>query len=135
MAEQNKEIVRRYLEAFAANDQGTLRELFSPEHTYHSSAGPVDGESRLQGINMFGAAFSDMDVTIHDHIAEGDTIATRLTWRAVHSGNFQGHPPTNKEIEVNGISIERVSDGKIAESWFIQDELGMMQQLGILPPP
>lgn len=84
---------------------------------------------------MLGAAFSNIRVTIHDQIAEGDMVATRLTWQAVHSGDFQGNPPTHREIEVSGISIERIKDGRISERWFMQDELGMMQQLGLIPPP
>ncbi|MDT8306481.1 MAG: ester cyclase [Anaerolineae bacterium] len=135
MAAQNKAIVRRFFEAFAVNDQETLRELFSPGHTFHHPSGPVNRERHLQGISSLGAAFSNIRVTIHDQIAEGDTVATRLTWRAVHSGNFQGVPPTGKEIEVSAISIERISNGKIVERWFNQDELGMLQQLGLVPPP
>ena len=134
MAEQNKAIVRRFFEAFAANDQGTLRELFSPALTFHHPSGPVNRDRHLQGISLLTAAFSNIHVTVHDQIAEGDTVATRLTWRGVHSGNFQGHPATNNEFEVSAISIERISDGKIAERWFNQDELGMLVQLGILPP-
>lgn len=128
-------VVRRFLEAFAANDQETLRGLFSPEHTFHHTSGPVNRERHLQGISMLGAAFSNIRVTIHDQIAEGDMVATRLTWQAVHSGDFQGNPPTHREIEVSGISIERIKDGRISERWFMQDELGMMQQLGLIPPP
>ena len=112
MSEQNKAVVRRFFRAFAENDQTTLAEVLAPDHTYHHhKLGPVNRETHLRGINALAAAFSDLDVTIEDQIAEGDTVATRLRWRAVHTGNFQGLPPTNKEIEVSGISIERIEDG------------------------
>ena len=134
MTEQNKELVRRFFEAFAADDQETLKELLAPDHIFHHTAGPVDRETHLQGITAFTTTFSDLEFTIEEQIAEGDLVVTRLTWRAIHSGNFQGQPPTNNEVEVAGISIERIGEGRIAERWYIHDELGLMQQLGILPP-
>ncbi len=84
---------------------------------------------------MISAAFSNNHYTIEDQIAEGDRVATRVTWRATHSGDFQGHPPTGKQIEVSGIAIERRKDGKIVERWLNYDQLGVMQQLGLVPPP
>ena len=84
---------------------------------------------------MFSAAFSDTRTTIEDQVAEGDKVVTRITWRGVHSGNFQGLPPTGKEIVMAGTVVQRIKDGKIVEHWPVFDEMNMMQQLGLIPPP
>jgi predicted ester cyclase len=89
----------------------------------------------LQGVSMFNAAFSDRNFTIDDLIAEGDRVATRTTMRAVHTGLYQGQPPTGKQIVLSALTIERIQDGKIVERWFIHDRMDLMQQLGLVPPP
>jgi steroid delta-isomerase-like uncharacterized protein len=99
------------------------------------SAEPVGREMMLQGISAFNAAFSDRRFTIDDLIAEGDRVATRTTMRATHSGDYQGHPATGRRIEMSGISIERIEDGKIVERWLKYDLMELMRQLGVVPPP
>ena len=135
--EQNKAVVRRFFEAFEANDQATLNELLAPDLVAYSHGGPdpQNREAHLQRIRMWNATFSDTHFTIHEQIAEGDLVATRETMRSVHSrGDFQGLPPTGKEITSSAVSIERIRDGKIVERRVISDFLGVMQQLGLLPP-
>jgi len=68
-------------------------------------------------------------------IVEGDKVVSRGTLRGTHRGEFQGIPPTGKRIEVTWISIDRIADGKIAEHRVEQDNLGMLQQLGVIPGP
>ena len=89
----------------------------------------------MQVGKMFWGAFSDSHYTIEDQVGEGDKVATRMTWRATHTGDFQGLPPTGKQIAVSGITITRIKDGKIVEHWPSIDQLGMMQQLGVIPAP
>ncbi len=136
--EQNKAIVRHFYEAFATNDQAALKEVLAPdlEAYSHGPAGPQNREVHLQGISQWHAAFSETHFTIEEQIAEGDKVATRVTMRSVHSdGDFQGLPPTGKQIEISGTTIERIKDGKIVERRVSADWLGMMQQLGLIPPP
>jgi steroid delta-isomerase-like uncharacterized protein len=134
--EESKAIARRFFEALGANDQAVLNELLAPDFVAHHAAtpGPLNRAALLQGISMVSMAFSDNDYTIEDQIAEGDRVATRITWRATHTGDFQGHAPTGKQIEVSGFAIEHHKDGKIVERWLNYDQLGMMQQLGLVPP-
>ena len=73
--------------------------------------------------------------TIEDQIAEDDKVVTRWTMRDTHEGEFRGIAPTGKQISITGIGIFRFSDGKVVESWDNFDQLGMMQQLGDVPPP
>jgi len=136
-AEQNKALVLRFYEAFEANDEGALKELLAPDLVAysHGAPGPQNREVHLQGISGWNAAF-ETDFTIEDQIAEGDSVATRVTMRAVHNrGEFQGLPPSGKQIVVGGISLERIKDGTIVERRVSGDWLGMMQQLGLIPPP
>jgi predicted ester cyclase len=136
-AEQNKAIVRRLIEAFAANDEGALKEVLAPDLVAysHGAPGAQNREVHLQGISMWNAAF-ETHFTVEDQIAEGDKVATHGTMRAVHNrGDFQGLPPSGKEIVVGWINIERIKDGKIVERRVSADWTGMLQQLGLIPPP
>jgi predicted ester cyclase len=97
------------------------------------TSGPQNRESHLQGIRMWNAAFKTR-FTVDEQLAEEETVATRITMRAVHSeGDFQGLAPTGKEIEMGGISIERARGGKIVERRVQSDWLGMLQQMGFIP--
>lgn len=134
---QNKAIVRRFFEAFNANDQNALKELLSPDLVAysHGSPGPQNRETHLQGISMWNDAF-ETNFIVEEQIAEGDKVATRVNMRATHNrGNFQNLPPTGKQIEAVGVTIERIKDGKIIERRVSSDWYGMMQQLGLLPTP
>jgi predicted ester cyclase len=81
---------------------------------------------------MYQAAFHGQ-VTIEDQIAEGDRVVTRWSGQSTHQGEFMGIPPTGKTVRVTSISIDRVAGGQIVESWWESDQLGMMQQLGVVP--
>jgi len=136
-SEQNKAIVCRFWKAFEANDQAALRQVLAPELMARSPSapGPSNREMHLQGIGMFNAAFSDRHFTNDDLIAEGDTVATRTTLRGIHSGNWQGYPPTGKRLVATGLTIERIQDGKIVERWFSFDAARVMRELGLVTPP
>lgn len=136
--EQNKELVRRFYEAFETNNHTALMDLLSPDLVAysHGTPGPQNREVHLQGISGWNAAFGETRFTIEEQIGEGDTVASRVTMRSVHSGgDFQGLPPTGKQIEVSAVTIERIKDSKIVERRVSSDYLGMMQQLGLVPPP
>ena len=134
--EQNKAIARRFLEAFESNNQSAFNEVLLPDLVAHTHmGGPVNREAMLQGITAFHSAFSDVHVTQEDLIAEGDRVATRSTTRAIHTGNFQGAPPTGKQVAFRTMSVERIRDGKIVERWVNTDFMALMQQLGLIPPP
>ena len=68
-------------------------------------------------------------------IAEGDKVLVRLTTRATHQGELLGIPPTGKAVTITVMGLFHVADGKIGEQWVARDDLGMMQQLGVIPAP
>lgn len=135
--EQNKAVARRFFDAYAANDHDAIKKVLAPDLVAHmpGSPEPVGREAVLEGISAFNAAFGDRHFTIDDLIAEGDRVATRTTMRAVHTGDYHGHPATGKQIEMSGLTIERIKDGKIVERWLRYDQMELMQQLGLVPPP
>jgi len=84
---------------------------------------------------MLFTAFPDLHGTIEDLIAEGDKVVDRMTCEGTHQGMFMGAPPTGKRVKWSFIDINRIVDGKIVEHWAEVDTMGIMQQLGLVPPP
>jgi steroid delta-isomerase-like uncharacterized protein len=133
--EQNKALMRRFLEATVASDQVAFKEFLASDFVAHLPGGPQNREAFLQHNNVFVVAFSDRHFAVEDLIAEGDKVTARTIWRGIHSGDFQGLPPTGKQVAISAIIIERIQDGKMVEHWSLFDQLSMMQQLGLVPPP
>ena len=79
------------------------------------------------------SAFSGWHFTVEDVIAEGDKVVLRGTFRGSHTGEFFGIPPTGKQVEISGIHILTIKDGKVTEHWANNDDLKLMQQLGVIP--
>jgi predicted ester cyclase len=134
--EQNKAIVRRFYSAFETNDQAVLNEVLSPDLVAitHGSPALQSREQMLQAVSMWHATFSDVRFEILEQIAEGDKVATRLTFQSTHSrGDFQGLAPTGKQIETGSITIEQIKDGKIVWRVVQTDWKGIMQQLELNP--
>ena len=131
MSEENKALARRSWESVDAPD--TLDEVYTSDVVWHMPDQEVRGiEEAKQFIAMFKTAFPDMSATVEDVIAEGDKVVTRVTLRGTHQGEVEEFgPPTGRQVEIEGITIHRIEDGKIAEEWNSYDNLSMMQQLGL----
>ncbi len=86
----------------------------------------------LRGLR---AAFPDMHWTIQEQIAQGDKVLTRFEWTGTHRGAFLGVPATDRPVRVWGMVIDRLEGGKIKETRILMDTLGLMMQLGVVPPP
>jgi predicted ester cyclase len=84
---------------------------------------------------MVLAAFPDLHISIDQLIAEGETVVGRFTLRGTQQGEFNGIPPTHKQIAFTATETFRVQADRIAEQWVSMDTLGMLQQLGVIPPP
>lgn len=133
--EENKALMRRFLEASTASDPTIYRELMAPDFVAHIPSGPANREAYLQHNAFFNVAFSDPQFAVEDLTAEGDKVVARVTWRGIHSGDFMGLPPTGKQIAIGAVITERFKDGKSVEHWSLFDQMSMMRQLGLLPPP
>jgi predicted ester cyclase len=124
----NKRIARQIPEAVAtAGDLDLIDTICTVDFADHE-----EFRQQMEGIR---AAFDDFSATVDDVIAEGDTVAMRVTLRGTHTGEFMGIEPTGEAFEVGNMVFTRIEDGKIAERWVLPDMLGMMQQVGAVDVP
>lgn len=136
-AEQNKSIVRRWVEG--GWNQGNLAlvdELYAADYMIHDPSAPdfPGGHAAFkQFVTTLRTAFPDIHVTVADMMAEGDKVTWRWTITGTHTGDLKGIPPTGKPIRITGIVLSRFALGKWAEDYVNWDTLGMMQQIGVVP--
>ena len=138
--EQNKAIVRRWFDEVVSQgnielvDEICMQCVPSFVVIQGVADPPPQGLEGVKGlIGVLRTAFPDLKFTIEGQIAEGDQVATRLTVRGTHLGEFMGIPATGKQMAVSGVSIWRLADGKLVNEWVNWDSLAMMQQLGVAP--
>jgi steroid delta-isomerase-like uncharacterized protein len=86
-------------------------------------------------LRGFRAGFPDIHFAIEEQIAEGDKVLSRFEWTGTHRGEFLGVPATGRPVKVWGMVVDRLVDGRIKETRIIMDTLGLMMQLGAIPPP
>jgi steroid delta-isomerase-like uncharacterized protein len=135
--EANKAVQRRALEEiYNQGNLDVIDELFNPDFVYHFAGIPdyqgIEGVKQV--ATMYHTAFPDLHFTIEEQIAEADKLALRWTATGTHNGEFMGLPPTGNHMMVTGISFARFANDKFAEEWTVYDTLGMMEQLGVMPP-
>ncbi len=125
MSEENKAIVRRWLEdGLNARNLAIIDEFFAPDYANHSPRlGVVGREYTALETAEFFVAFPDWRTTIDDVMAEGEKVVVRLTVQGTYPGEVQGAPvpPTGELVTFTIWEMFRVSDGKIVERWAIHD--------------
>jgi steroid delta-isomerase-like uncharacterized protein len=133
--EKNKAAIKRAIEALNSKDKAGYLDLYDAKCVmYGLPPGlPPDIEGIKQFVTMRWAAFPDEHVVIEDMVAEGDKVAGRYTLHATHQGDFMGVPATGKKVTMVGNTILRFANGKCVERWNNADQLGLMQQLGVIP--
>lgn len=121
MSAENKEVVRRFnIEVIQNGDEAEFSALMAPGFVNH--AAPPGGPNGLESMwntfqNVLRPALSNLTVTIHDQIAEGDKVTTRKTISGLHTGALLGVPATGREVAIAVIDIVRVQNGQYAEHW------------------
>ncbi len=129
--EENKTIVRRFIEAYNKRNLDLLDDLVSPDYVDH--IWQLQGlESLKQGLRLGFKGFPDWHEAIEDIIAEGDKVWVRLTYTGTHTGEFRGLAPTGKKITTTGIMIYRIENGKLVEGWDLSDYLALLKQIGAI---
>jgi serine phosphatase RsbU (regulator of sigma subunit)/ketosteroid isomerase-like protein len=120
-AEQNKALVRRFFEARGKGDLDAMDEMMAPDFVCHVTKLPgqqPDREGEKWVTAQFAAAFSNRRVLVEEQVAEGDTVVTRYTVRAIHDRReLMGVAPTGREVAYESMAMHRISGGKIAEDW------------------
>jgi steroid delta-isomerase-like uncharacterized protein len=132
----NKELSRRFTELFSTGDQASARVILSADIVFHGTS--ADGDLRgldqmLEFLAAYRSAFPDAVSGVEDQIAEGDKVVTRWRARGTHLGSLGPIVASRRAFEMDGVTIERIEDGKIAEVWVARDELGLLRQLGVVP--
>jgi predicted ester cyclase len=136
----NRAIGRRVLtELWGQGKLELADELYAPDYVDHVGQGPepsrVSGpEGIKQAVMMFRAAFPDLNYRVEEEMAERDLVLTRFSARGTNTGPFLGHKPTGRVVTYTGFDMNRILGGKIVESWVSYDALGLLQQLGLVPP-
>ena len=129
--EENKAVVRRFIETYNKHDLSSIEDFVAPDfvdHTHHQ----VGPEGLKQLFNMAFKAFPDWHETIEDIIAEGDKVWVHVTTTATHTGEWQGIAPTGKKITSEMVDIYRIVNGKHVEGRFVTDTLDFLKKIGAI---
>ena len=135
--EENKANARRaFEEVMNKGDLSVANEIIATDYVGHAPGMPdfKGPEGFRQYMTMMRTAFPDIHLTVEDTVAEGDKVVNRYTGRGTHKGELMGIAPTGKQITIAGMVISRYVGGKQVEAWVSSDMLGMMQQMGVVPP-
>jgi predicted ester cyclase len=134
--EQNKALVRKLyvIRSTARTKRSSTRSCRLTSRATRRSRAPGGLAGYKQVFDEVIAAFPDYTITIEDEIAEGETVVTRYVARGTHEGSFLGLTPTGRPIELKGIDINRVADGKIVEHSSEASVGVLLRELGFTPP-
>lgn len=137
MSAENKALVRRWFdEVWNKGDASAIDRLFAANGIVHGLGAEMKGPAGFKPFHAaYRDAFPDVRLELEDLIAEDDKVAFRWTATATHQGSGLGFPPTGKKVSFTGMGVIRVQDGKLVEGWNNFDQLGLVQQLGIVTAP
>ena len=136
MSAENKAIAKSFLqEVLNGKAVASVDKYVAANYVEHSVLPglPNNREGFKELLNQFFNAFPDMKATVEDIIAEEDKIVLRVTSSGTHKGEFMGIAPTGKSFSIGEIHIMRMENGQMVEHWGIEDNMSMMQQLGVIP--
>ena len=131
--EENKALMRRFLDASVSLDEAAFKEMMAPDFVAHIPSGPANRDAFVQHNTGYTMPFSDRQFEVDDLVAEGDRVVARATWRGTHTGDSFAALPGGAWLAA--VVVEHFRDGKSVEHWSLFDSLGMMRQLGLVPPP
>ncbi|MCK5279024.1 MAG: ester cyclase [Cyclobacteriaceae bacterium] len=133
--EKNKDFIQAYTEDFWNKQNiAVFEKYFTADFIVHNANGDQNFEQYKGLCKAYFTAFPDLHITTDDQVAEGDKVTKVWTANCTHKGEIMGIPATGNQIVVKGIEVFKIEDGKISELWASMDNLGMMQQLGVIPP-
>ena len=134
--EENKAVIRRVIEeVWNKGNLAVADEVIANNYVFDAAGQEFKGPEGLkQAVTIYRTAFPDFHITIDDMVAEGDKVASRFTVRGTHKGDLMGIAPTGKQVTVTGTAFNRLVGGKEVEARASMDQLGMLQQMGVVPP-
>ena len=140
MSEGNEALADRFhMDVFQEENLDVADEILSPDFVWHGAFSPGEDQRGPEGTKQVASAvigaFPDRRITHEDIIAEGDKVLIRWSMSGTHQGELLGIPATGRRVTVTGFDLFRIEGGKIVEMWQEADQLGMLQQLGVIPEP
>jgi len=135
--EENKGIIRRYREAHNANNLDALDAIVAKDVISHNALPglPPGLEGGKMAHKAFLVPFPDIQTKTEHLVAEGDKVIEWYSARGTNTGEFMGMPATDKKFEITSVVVYRLANGKIVETWGLNDGQSLLQQLGMLPMP
>ncbi|HJX82824.1 MAG TPA: ester cyclase [Candidatus Angelobacter sp.] len=138
MSAENKAIIHRWFEeVWNQGREETIDELLTPDATIFGlgeSDTVVHGPAEFKPFSRnLRSAFPDLHIRIEDTIAEGSRVVVRVVLEGTHNGNGIGIPPTGRRVQVGGLVVVEVADGKLIAGWNIWDQQGLLRQIGAVP--
>ena len=137
--EANKAVVRRFYAEIDAGNLDAMDELVAEDYLDHNPAPFPNLEPGRAGLKQAFRIFWEATPGHHeieDQIAEGDRVVTRLTAYGKQVGDLPGGiPATGNDISESAVAVHRVQDGRLVEHWSARDDLGLLQQLGVITRP
>ena len=139
LTQSNLTLCRDFAQKMINERNLTLAPEFVSESSLHHEFGDVPEDYRrgpramAQFLHLYLRAFSDLRVTVEDTVADRNRVVTRWRLEGTQDGPLMGIAPSGRRVSVEGIRIDRVENGKIAESWMQMDTLGLLEQIGALP--
>ncbi|NYF89833.1 ester cyclase [Tunturiibacter empetritectus] len=134
--ESNIEAQKKMGEAINSGKLERLHDVMASDVKDHDPA-PDQGKG-VEGFIMFftelRAAFPDLSIAVEHLVADEDNVGFAYTITGTHDGNFLGIPPSGKKVKARGMQISKFKDGKMTERWGSSDQLGIMQQIGVIKP-
>ena len=137
MSAENEAVVRRFYEEMCNDRKNELApDLFTADHVMHDPQVPcgIGPEAFAEVVSVYQNSVEG-HWEVEDIFSAGDRVAVRWTGSGRHTGEINGIPPTGAEVRVDAVSIFRMRDGKIAETWEVWDTLSFLQQVGAIPTP
>jgi steroid delta-isomerase-like uncharacterized protein len=134
--EQNKALVRQFFAALNLGPEALAAvrpEIFAPDEVSTFAGQRLDYAAHAHFDTMIFAAFADIQFALEAVLADDNHAIARFTARGTQTGAFQGIPATGKTVSVSALALYRVSSGKVVEQWLEYDQLGLLQQLGVIP--
>ena len=134
--ETNKQVARSFLKSADDVDFEAWRAIASPDLVASANGGDAMDREQFEGmVRGILAGFSNGRHIIESQVAEGDRVATRLTWTALHTGEFNGVPASNRPVRIAGDAFDRIEDGRLVEHHAQFDLMALMVQVGAVPVP
>lgn len=134
--DQNKAVVRRYFEeVWSKGNLATLPQVLDSEAVMHDTAAPEPiplGRIAVQLVKAERTAFPDLRFRVEDILADGDKVMARWVMEGTQKGEYRGRPASGNKVSVWGIGIYRLSGGRIVEVWLVNDDLRLLQQVGLV---